>query len=183
MNSKRNDRKGGKFTFKQLEPYEVDNLADHGLASLNNQKGNVFKKRFNKLLKIYIVSDDDRIYNDKVNITKQEQVVEFSKSCYPNNESNESINLWNKLPDEIFKTILLNSIGSSSNAIEDYHSIIQICSTLQIVKQKGKRLLPHVYIDTNENFEHFSFRNMIKVIVRKLTKLFGQNSGLLLDIS
>ena len=109
--------------------------------------------------------------------------MEFSKSCYPNNESNESINLWNKLPDEIFKTILLNSIGSSSNAIEDYHSIIQICSTLQIVKQKGKRLFPHVYIDTNENFEHFSFRNMIKVIVRKLTKLFGQNSGLLLDIS
>ena len=109
--------------------------------------------------------------------------MEFSKSSYPNNESNESINLWNKLPDEIFKTILLNSIGSSSNAIEDYHSIIQICSTLQIVKQKGKRLFPHVYIDTNENFEHFSFRNMIKVIVRKLTKLFGQNSGLLLDIS
>ena len=108
--------------------------------------------------------------------------MKFSKSSYPKNESNESINLWNKLPDEIFKTILLNSIGSSSNAIEDYHSIIQICSTLQIVKQKGKRLLPHVYIDTCENFEHSSFRNMIKVIVRKLTKLFGQNSGLLLDI-
>ena len=48
----------------------MDNLADHGLASLNNQNGNVFKKRFNKLLKTYIVSDDDHIYNSKVNITK-----------------------------------------------------------------------------------------------------------------
>ena len=70
MNSKNNDRKSGKFTFKWLEPYEVDNLADHGLASLNNQKGNVFKKRFNKLLKTYIVSDDDHICNSKVNIRK-----------------------------------------------------------------------------------------------------------------
>ena len=100
--------------------------------------------------------------------------MEFSKSSYPNNESNESINLWNKLPDEIFKTILLNSVGSSSNAIEYYHSIIQICSTFQIVKQKGKRLLSHVYIDTHQNFEHSSFRNIIKVIVRKLTNLWSK---------
>ena len=35
-NSKHNDRKGGKFTFKCLGPYEVDNLTDHGLASLKN---------------------------------------------------------------------------------------------------------------------------------------------------
>ena len=33
-NNKRNDRKGGKFTFKWLGPYEVDNLTQHGLASL-----------------------------------------------------------------------------------------------------------------------------------------------------
>ena len=29
-NNKRNDRKGGKFTFKWLGPYEVNNLTDHG---------------------------------------------------------------------------------------------------------------------------------------------------------
>ena len=43
-NNKRNDRKGGKFTFTWLGPYEVDNLTDYSLASLKNQKGNVFKK-------------------------------------------------------------------------------------------------------------------------------------------
>ena len=42
--NKRNDRKGGKFTFRCLGPYEVDNLTDHGLASLKNQKGNALKK-------------------------------------------------------------------------------------------------------------------------------------------
>ena len=43
-NNKRNNRKGGKFTFKWLGPYEVDNLTDHGLASLKNQKDNALKK-------------------------------------------------------------------------------------------------------------------------------------------
>ena len=40
-NNKHNDRKGCKFTFKWLGAYEVDNLTDHDLASLKNQKGNV----------------------------------------------------------------------------------------------------------------------------------------------
>ena len=44
-NNKRNDRKSGKFILKWLEPYEVDHLAGNGLASLKNQKGNVFLKK------------------------------------------------------------------------------------------------------------------------------------------
>ena len=143
-NNKSSDRKSGKFTFKWLGPYEVDNLTDHGLASLKNQKGNIFKKQFNKLfLKPYIVSDTDHIYNGNVDIAEDEKVVEedinllkpmeFSKSCSPNNESNESINLWNKLSDEIVETILLNTIDRSSNAIQDHHSIMQTCSRFQIV--------------------------------------------------
>ena len=82
-----------------------------------------------------------------VNITEDEKVVEedvilftpmvFSKSCCPNNDSNESINLWNKLPDQIVETVLLNAIGSS---------IMQTCSRFQLVKQKGKRLIPRIYI-------------------------------------
>ena len=162
-------------------------MTDHDLASLKNQKGNALKKKFNKLLlKPYI-------YNGNVNIAEDEQVVEeninlftpmeSSKSCSPNDESSDSINLWNKLPDEIVETILLNAIESSSNAIQDYHSIMKICSRFHVVKQKGKRLFPCVYIDTHEKFEHPSYRNMIKVSARKLAKLFGQNSGLLLDIS
>ena len=102
-------------------------------------------------LKSYIFSDTDHIYNSNVSITEEEKVVEninlfkpkeFSKSCSPNDESNESINQWNKLPDEIVETILLNAIRSSSNVIQDYHPIMQTCSRFQMVKQKGKRLLP-----------------------------------------
>ena len=43
-NKKSNDRKCGKFTFKWLGPYQVDHFTDHGLVSLKNQKGNIFKK-------------------------------------------------------------------------------------------------------------------------------------------
>ena len=60
---------------------------------------------------------------------------------------------------------------------------METCSRFQIVKQKGKRLLPRVYIDTHEKFEHSSKQKMIEVSVGKLTKLLGQNSGLLLNIS
>ena len=109
--------------------------------------------------------------------------IAFSKSSSINDELNESINLWNKLPDEIVKTILLNAIGSFSNAIQNYYCIMETCSRFQIVKQKGKRLLPRVYIDTYEKFEHSSKQKMIEVSVGKLTKLLGQNSGLLLNIS
>ena len=162
------------------------------IASLKNQKGSVFKKCSTSFfLSLYIVSDTDHIYNGNVNITEDEKVVEgdinrfkpmeFSKSCSPNDESNELINLWNKLPDEVVEAILLNAIRSSSNAIQGYHSIMQTCFRFQIVTQKGKRLIPHVYIDTHEKLEHSSHQN--KVSVRKLTKLFGQNCGPLLDIS
>ena len=76
--------------------------------------------------------------------------MEVSKSCSPNDESKESINLRNKLPDEIVETILLKAILSSSNAIQDYHFIMQTCSMFQIVKEIWKMLLPRVYIDTHE---------------------------------
>ena len=127
-----------------------------------------------------------------MNITEDERVVvdinffkpmEFSKLCSPNDKSNESVNQWNKLLDEIVETILSNAIGNSSNVIRGYHPIMQTCSRFEIVKQKGKRLLPHVYIDSYGKFEHSSYQNMIKVSLRKLAKLFGHNSGLLLDIS
>ena len=93
------------------------------------------KIKFNKLpLKPDIVIDTDHIYNGNVNITEEEKVVEedndllksmeVSKSCSPNDESKELINLRNKLPDEIVETILLKAILSSSNAIQDYHFIM-----------------------------------------------------------
>lgn len=191
--NKRIDRKGGKFTFKWLGPYEVTNLTDHGLASLKNQNGTVLKKKFNKLLlKPYIESNTDYINDDHVSITEEENDADGDNNLFKpmdfgkpslNDEPTESTNLRDKLPDEIVETILLNAISSCKNPIQEYHSIIRTCSRFQIVKQKGIQLLPRVYIQTHEEFEHSYRQNLIKVSVRKLTKVFGQNSGLILDIS
>ena len=79
------------------------------LASLKNQKSNVLRKSSTSFFLNLIVSDTDHIYNGNVSITEDEKVVkedinlfktmEFSNSCSPNDESNKSVNLWNKLPD------------------------------------------------------------------------------------
>ena len=86
------------------------------------------------------------------------------------------------------KNLLKNRKNCSRSVL--FHLKTRVClkcfmhdCRFQIVKQKIKRLLPHVYIDTNEKCEHSSYRNTIKVSVRKFTKLFGQNSWLLSDIS
>ena len=65
-----------------------------------------------------VVGEDKKVVEKDINLFKS---MEFSKSCTPNDESNESITLWNKLPDKIVETIL-NAIGSSSKAIQNYHS-------------------------------------------------------------
>ena len=44
-------------------------------------------------------------------------------------------------------------------------------------------VLPRVFIDSHEKFENSSYHMMIKAIVQELAKLFGQNSGVFLDIS
>ena len=92
-------------------------MTDYVLASLPNKEGTALKKKFDKLfLKPYIVSDTDHIVDSNVSITKDVENVEedidlfkpmeFSKQCSLNDKLNESINIWNNLPDEIVKTML-----------------------------------------------------------------------------
>lgn len=95
----------------------MQNLTDYVLASLQNKEGTALKKKFDKLfLKSYIVSDIDHIVDSNVSITEDVENVEedidlfkpmeFSKPCSLNDKLNESINIWNNLPDEIVKTML-----------------------------------------------------------------------------
>ena len=79
------------------------------------------------------MTEDEKVVEEDIDLFKP---MEFNMSCFPNYESNKSINPWNKLPNKIVKVILLSAIGSSSKVIQDYHSIKQICSRFQIVKRK-----------------------------------------------
>ena len=62
-------------------------------------------------LTIVNITDDEKVAEEDVILFKP---MEFTKSWSPNNDLNKSINLWNKLPDEIVETVLLNAIESSS---------------------------------------------------------------------
>ena len=51
QNLKRQDRKGGKFTFKWIGPYIIQSISKTGLCALSNQKGVTLKKKYGSLLK------------------------------------------------------------------------------------------------------------------------------------
>ena len=44
QNLKRQDRKGGKFTYKWIGPYTIESISKTGLCALTNQKGVTLKK-------------------------------------------------------------------------------------------------------------------------------------------
>ena len=46
-NNKRNDRKGGKFSYKWLGPFVVSDIAKTGLATLKNNDGKLLKTKYN----------------------------------------------------------------------------------------------------------------------------------------
>ena len=48
-NNKRNDRKGGKFSFKWMGPYIVTDVTKSGLATLKNKEGELLKTKYNKI--------------------------------------------------------------------------------------------------------------------------------------
>ena len=124
---------------------------------IKEPKSQCFKKKFNKLLpKPYIVSDTDHITDDGKAVEEGINILNrwnsASHALQITSQPNQSINLWSKLPDEIVETILWNAIGSSSNAIQENHSVMQTCSRFQIVQQKGKRLLPAFHILVTETW-------------------------------
>ena len=47
QNFKRQDRKGGKFTYKWIGPYTIESISKTGLCALNNQKSVTLKNKYN----------------------------------------------------------------------------------------------------------------------------------------
>ena len=59
-NKRRHERKGGKFSYRWLGPYNVKALIKNDLASLGSSKGIALKKKYNSaLLKLYIEYENE----------------------------------------------------------------------------------------------------------------------------
>ena len=91
------------------------------------------------------------------------------------------------LPDELVEKILLSTIEESGYTTpgykcQTYQSILKTCKRFQIIENRGKLLLPRIYIKPND-FLQAAYKGKIKVSVRKITSAFGSSSSVALQIS
>ena len=101
QNQRRQDRKGGIFSCKWIEPYTIKSISKTGHCILINEKGFVLKKKYNvSLLKPY---------NSKADSDPPEEINEKDQeSDKDRQQQTADKNLFDKLPDEVLEMILMN---------------------------------------------------------------------------
>ena len=115
QNQRRQDRKGGKFSYKWIGPYTIKSISKTGLCVLISEKGFVLKKKYNvSLLKPY---------NSKADSDPPEEINEKDQESDKDRQQQQMAgkNLFDKLPDEILEIILMNV--TKSHAIDAFYSI------------------------------------------------------------
>ena len=67
-----------------------------------------------------------------------------------------SLNFWDMLPDEIIEKIIFDGIKCSADKCQTYTSILHTCSRFQRFQEKGKLLLPQIYIKPDDYIQQCS---------------------------
>ena len=148
QNQRRQDRKGGKFSYKWIGPYTIKSISKTGLCVLINEKDFVFKKKYdvNVLKPYYSKADSDP--PEEINEKDQE-------SDKDRQQQTAGKNLFDKLPDEILGLILMKV--TKSHAIDAFYSISRTCKRFQfVIEGKKDEILQMVHINFPEN----AFQNM-----------------------
>ena len=206
QNLKRQDRKGGKFTFKWIGPYIIQSISKMGLCALSNQKGVTLKKMYNvSLLKPFYsnerpntdvdedpepkpeavkIVEDPEPKPEAVKIVEDPEPEPEAVKIHEDSELKAPRNFFDQLPVEIVHMILelatVNQDVITFNAVHNTYSRFR-----SIIKEKQNDILPRVYLDFYDNvLERLPRRgNKIKVSVNKLSRHFGPNSGAIDDVS
>lgn len=79
--------------------------------------------------------------------------------------------------------ILLYSVQSSDDACKTFSSIVHTCSRFKMINKKARKFLPRIHVNLDNDMKKTSFNRKIKLSIRKLSKKYGQNSGLLSRIA
>ena len=171
QNLKRQDRKGGKFTYKWIGPYTIESISKTGLCALTNQKGVTLKKKYNvSLLKPFY--------------SNERTALEFDKEEDPEPQAQSTnCNYFDQLPYEIVDMILAEA--TEKQDVDTFNAVRNTCLRFRsIVEEKRDDILPLVYLDFYENVLQSLPRrgNKIKAGVNKLSKHFGPNSGAIDDV-
>ena len=114
QNQRRQDRKGGKFSYKWIGLYTIKSISKTILCVLINEKDFVLKKKYNvSLLKPY---------NSKADSDPPEEINEKDQeSDKDRQQETAGKDLFDKLPDEILEMILMNV--TKSHAINAFYSL------------------------------------------------------------
>ena len=167
-----------------MGPYIVTDVTKSGLATLKN-KGELLKAKYNKIQLKPAVNPPNSSpvakHTDSVDDEKPANIGERDDQK-PDEKRPENTCFWAYLPDEIVEKILLECVSSSPRICETYNNIVHTCSRFQLIKETARRFLPRLHIDPEDVITK-SFNGKAKVSVRKLLKVFGKNSGLLLEVS
>ena len=149
-NNRLSDRKGGNFAFKWLGPYFVTSVSTKGVAMLKNRDGKILLKKYNiAQLKPYVDcegsksvgEDSGEISQIKVNAEENEHEEEkpngdISDKTVDEDVTENSLNFWDMLPDEIIEKIILDAIKRSAHKCQTYEYSAHL---LKISTISGKR--------------------------------------------
>ena len=184
-NNKRKDRKGGKFAQKWIGPYTAMKISEKGAVTLKNSSGVILKTKYNvSQLKTYHDSKES-----ESDVKTGESVLEKRKKVLvqPMNES--ASNFWDVAPEEIVESILITAIEQSPNSFpghkcETFHNMRQTCRRWARVLESRKVLnfLPKVYIGTQRQLGEMR-NETIGICTQKINRLFGEASGLSIELS
>ena len=135
-NQRRQDRKGGKFSYKWTGPYTIEHITKKGLCTLNNERSTVLAKKFNVgLLKPYL----DPLAVDPQDEEEPHAVPSDKKPASTQSEEciQTKANEWRHLPDEIVEMILVLTVQSSKEPVSTFNHLSLTCSRFNtIIKKK-----------------------------------------------
>ena len=159
-----------------MGPYIVTEVTKSGLATLKNYNKIQLKPAVNPPNSSPVAKHADSVDDEKpANIGERDDQK-------PDEKRPENTCIWAYLPDEIVEKILLECVSSSPRICETYSNIVYTCSRFQIINETPRKFLPRLHIDPEDVITK-SFIGKAKVSVRKSLKVFGKNSGLLLEVS
>ena len=202
-NNKHKDRKDGKFT----GAYFVSDITRKGLVAFKNRKDKKLKKKYSKTqLKLFVrdlnrINEHEDFLENEIdqsgvacvenpikdiiqnNQPLDEKLVENSQNTQiPDEALAVTIIGWDWLPDETVKKIIIQAINRSNHVCQTYKNIINSSSRFQIIRKKVTIFLPCIYVKLDDNIKK-QFNEKIKLRVRKLLKVYGKESVLIIRVA
>ena len=169
QNLKRQDRKGGKFTFNWIGPYIIQSISKTGLCALSYQKGVTLKKKYNiSLLKPFhsngrpnanVDEDDDEAVKIAEDPEPKPEGVKIIEDPEPKPEAVKIVEDPEPEPEAVKIHEDSNQKHRGISLInypydfrvshcEPFNAVHNTCSRFRsIIKEKQNDILPRVYLD------------------------------------